>query len=97
MSLKTTIELTALTLEIDYDQTAIGLPSVRSSVFLTANLFWQNEGVSGSVTPWEIQREWFVLIFFIIYLSIVNLLRGTLLYLKNNKIVGSTVGNRTAI
>jgi hypothetical protein len=32
--------ITALTDEMDCDQTAMGLPSVTSAVFLIAKLFW---------------------------------------------------------
>jgi hypothetical protein len=34
--------LTALPLEMDYDQTTMGLPPVTSAGFLIANSFWQN-------------------------------------------------------
>jgi hypothetical protein len=40
MSLKATTELTALTLEMDCDVTAMGIPSVTSAVLLIAKLFW---------------------------------------------------------
>jgi hypothetical protein len=40
MSLKATKELTALTLEMDSDQTAIGISPVTSAIFLIARAFW---------------------------------------------------------
>jgi hypothetical protein len=39
MSIKATKGLTALTPEIDYDQSAIGLPPITSAVLLIANYF----------------------------------------------------------
>jgi hypothetical protein len=40
------LEFTALTLEIDYNQTAVGLPPVTLAVFFIAKSFWLNMGVS---------------------------------------------------
>jgi hypothetical protein len=40
MSYKATIGLIALTPEIDCDQMAMGLPPVKSAVFLIAKSFW---------------------------------------------------------
>jgi hypothetical protein len=39
LSYKSTKGLTALSLEMDYDQTAMGLPPVTSAVFLLAKSF----------------------------------------------------------
>jgi hypothetical protein len=45
-SLKATKGLIALTPEIDCNKTAMALPPVTSVVFLIANKFWLNVGVS---------------------------------------------------
>jgi hypothetical protein len=51
--------------EIDCDQTAIGLPSATSAVFLIAKQFWSSVGVweeylDVSATPSGIKREWYL-------------------------------------
>jgi hypothetical protein len=43
---KATKGLITLTPEIDCNKTAMGFPPVTSAVFLIANLFWYNVGVS---------------------------------------------------
>jgi hypothetical protein len=50
---------TALTAEIEYDQTAMGLPPVTSVVCLIAKSFWQN-GNLGRIfaTYLETKGEW---------------------------------------
>jgi hypothetical protein len=65
MSYKTTKGLTALTPEVDCDQTAIGLPPVTSAVFLIASNFGEmcvsrRNIWDVSATPSGMKREWYV-------------------------------------
>jgi hypothetical protein len=56
--------ITAFTLDIDYDQTAIGLPPVMSAVFIASNFgkTWAKNIRDASATPSRIKREWYVCI-----------------------------------
>jgi hypothetical protein len=57
-SSKATKGLTALTSEMDCDQTAMNLPPVTSAVCLIAKSFWNILDVSA--TPSGIKSEWYL-------------------------------------